>query len=76
MRAAARHPSTIWIQRFVSETQNAIRNAHDLVSLQFALDLPSSLWDLIYHFNGHDVVNTQYDFTSWQRANKMAHAIC
>ncbi len=56
----------------VSETQNAIRNAHDLVSLQFALDLPSSLCDLIYHFSGHDVVNTQYDFTSWQRANKMA----
>jgi hypothetical protein len=56
----------------VSETQNEIRKAHDLVSLQFALDLPSSLCDLIYHFSGHDVVNTQYDFTSWQRANKMA----
>ena len=56
----------------VSATQNEIQNAHDLVSLQFALDLPSSLSDLIYHFNGHDLVNTQYDFTSWQRANKMA----
>jgi hypothetical protein len=58
--------------KVVAETQDEIRNSHDLISLQFALNLPASLYDLLYHFRGHDVVNTQYDFTSWQKANQIA----
>jgi hypothetical protein len=56
----------------VGQTRNAIHSAHDQVALQYAINDPCSLEDLLWHLRGHDIANAKYDFTFWKQANEIA----
>lgn len=56
----------------VGKTRDAIRAAHDQVALQYAINDPCSLEDLLWHLRGHDVANEKYDFRYWKEANGIA----